>query len=531
MAAGPAPTTHVPGASSENATDREKEFFTTWLRLMERQQEVTTLSQTLQSILAQTGEASTTVQDARHQANLLSATDKTITDLVVSLNEFFFRDIVPALKRAKQVDEALPPQDQDSLTRYLTHGDEDEMMPQTFVDDMTGWGTEREQSDRQNQERANNEQVDGRESSDEVNTGVFHDMLIANSLKLTAMLAPDYMQQHAAHGQPAAAHSVAAAARTRAPSLSPSAASPRSKSKTKTCKRSRKVPPPVVTDLPARSTSGSVTSTPRTKPRTPTDEAKRKDRIGKRMAANLIAEQVLGIRTYGSAKEFCIRWQGVENPLWIARRKAPPQAKELIDVYATELRVRDNQSAANPKGKKKISRDGAAGEQQAAFYTVDHIVNHRLFNKKREYLVRWEHYDESEDTWEKAEKLRADVPEIVHTYEEQLHRNRARTEAFNSAMSELTRDAEPKSSTKKRKHGESSHEVSSDSRKRQPSVGRVQTDGERLKEKRLRIATDEENERKAVDDDSASENDYQFEMEEAELDEFSDEEFADKLNS
>ncbi|EEY62679.1 chromodomain protein, putative [Phytophthora infestans T30-4] len=253
--------------------------------------------------------------------------------------------------------------------------------------------------------------------------------------------------------------------------------------KTKTCKRSRKVPPPVVTDLPARSTSGSVTSTPRTKPRTPTDEAKRKDRIGKRMAANLIAEQVLGIRTYGSAKEFCIRWQGVENPLWIARRKAPPQAKELIDVYATELR-------------------------QAAFYTVDHIVNHRLFNKKREYLVRWEHYDESEDTWEKAEKLRADVPEIVHTYEEQLHRNRARTEAFNSAMSELTRDAEPKSSTKKRKHGESSHE-----------------------EKRLRIATDEENERKAVDDDSASENDYQFEMEEAELDEFSDEEFADKLNS
>ncbi|KAF1783706.1 Chromo domain [Phytophthora cactorum] len=243
------------------------------------------------------------------------------------------------------------------------------------------------------------------------------------------------------------------------------------------------------------------------------------------------AEQVLGIRQYGSAREFCIRWQGLETPLWIARRKAPPQAKELIDLYKAELRARGNQGATNPTGKKKTSRNGAAGGADAEFYAVDHIVNHRLFNKKREYLVRWENYDESEDTWEKAEKLRVDVPDIVDAYEEQLHRNRARAEAVQSAMSELNRDGGSKPTTKKRSIGECSNENSSDKGVRQLSASRDQTDDDRSKEKRRRIATNEENEINDADEDNASENDHQFEMEEAELDEYSDEEFADRLNN
>ncbi|KAG3097488.1 hypothetical protein PI124_g8119 [Phytophthora idaei] len=523
MAAPPAPATHTPGSTSEATADREKEFIITWLRLMERQHEVTVFSQALQSILAQPGDEAATWQDARHQANLLSATDKTVTDLVASLNEFFSRDIVPALKRARQVGEAPPQQAQDSLSRYLAHGDEGEAMPQAFVDDMSGWGTEKEQSDGQEKESADRDNEDDKDSGDEICADFFHDMLLANGVKVTAMLAPDYSaaMQRRVIQQPVAQG--VAAARTSAPS--PATASPRGKGKIKMNKRGGKVPPPVVTNLPPRP-SGSVGSTPRTP-----EEPQRKYRIGKRKAATLTAEQVLGIRQYGSAREFCIRWQGLETPLWIARRKAPPQAKELIDLYKAELRALGNQGATNPTGKKKTSRNGAAGGAGAEFYAVDHIVNHRLFNKKREYLVRWENYDESEDTWEKAEKLRVDVPDIVDAYEEQLHRNRARAEAVQSAMSELNRDGGSKPTTKKRSIGECSNENSSDKGVMQLSASRDQTDDDRLKEKRRRIATNEENEINDADEDNASENDHQFEMEEAELDEYSDEEFADRLNN
>ncbi|ETI34970.1 hypothetical protein F441_18510 [Phytophthora nicotianae CJ01A1] len=524
MAAAPAPARHAQGGNSDDAADRVKDFFITWLRLMERQHEVTVLSQELQNLLAPTRDAATQLQDARHQANLLSATDKTITGLMASINDYFHRDIVPALNRAKQADNESPQQAQDSLSRYLAHGDEGEAMPQDFVDDMSGWGAEREQSGEREKENADKNVGDDMDSGDEISSEIFHDMLLSNSVKLTAMLAPDYVQ-------PAVAQGVATAARMRVPSPSPATASPRAKSKVKTNKRSGKVPPPVVTDLPPRPASGSVGSTPRTQPQTPTEETQRKDRVGKRIAANLTAEQVLGIRTYGKAKEFCIRWQGVEKPLWISRRKAPPQTRELIDLYAAEVRARDNQSAMNPKSKKKTSRNGAAGAQEAQFYTVDHIVNHRLFNKKREYLVRWENYDASDDTWEKADKLRVDVPEIVEAYEEQLYRNRAPNEAVSSAMSELHRDAQSKFTTKKRKIGKSGREDPLERRKRQPSVTRSQIDGEHPKEKRLRVATNEEEKRHDADGDNASENDFQFEMEEAELHEYADEEFADKLNN
>ncbi|KUF97918.1 Histone H2A [Phytophthora nicotianae] len=237
----------------------------------------------------------------------------------------------------------------------------------------------------------------------------------------------------------------------RVPSPSPATASPRAKSKVKTNKRSGKVPPPVVTDLPPRPASGSVGSTPRTQPQTPTEETQRKDRVGKRIAANLTAEQVL---VYGRME------------------------KRRSFVFA---------------GKEWRSRCGS------------HVA--------------------------KLHPRPENVPEIVEAYEEQLYRNRAPNEAVSSAMSELHRDAQSKFTTKKRKIGKSGREDQLERRKRQPSVTRSQIDGEHPKEKRLRVATNEEEKRHDADGDNASENDFQFEMEEAELHEYADEEFADKLNN
>ncbi|KAG7380878.1 hypothetical protein PHYPSEUDO_006713 [Phytophthora pseudosyringae] len=575
MAPAPASAARAPAAGSQDSADREKEFFTTWLRLMERQKDATDLTQALQSLLAQDGDTAVKLQDARHQANMLSANNKTTMELVALLNDFFFRDIVPALKRAKQVDAAVSAnqQAQDPLDRYLEHGDEGAAMPQAFVDDMSGWGAaEGRKREQNNGERGKKKKKKRKERAEEehdededagISMDMLQDLLIANSLKLTARQAPDYsarmqgrvVQQRAAAMQNAGANQTAAGARTNAPSFV--TASPRvmrGKGTETANKRGRKLPPPIVTDLPPRPVSaGSTTHTPS---RNPMEAANKKDRIGKRTAASLIAEQVLRVRTYGSAREYLIRWQGVQAPLWISRRKAPPQAKQLIDLYAAELRTRGgaspNQGAVEqtrrigPKARKKFSRDGSslrqgqqtvteggAGTQQVEFYTVDHIVNHRLFYSKRQYLVRWENYDESEDTWENADKLRADVPDIVDAYEEHLQRGVVQAEAFKSAMSELIRDRTlgPKSAAKKRSIGRASAEEDKGKNNTQLPVGRDQVDGEHPNEKRRRIVTNTEGKSNGADGGNTSEDDYQFDLEEAELEEFSDEEFADKLNN
>ncbi|EGZ22826.1 hypothetical protein PHYSODRAFT_479034 [Phytophthora sojae] len=264
----------------------------------------------------------------------------------------------------------------------------------------------------------------------------------------------------------------------------------KSTSQGKTSKRCRVVPPPIVTDLPPR--SASVGSTPRAQSRSP-DASAQKDRIGKRAAADLVAQQVLRARMYGSAREYMIRWEGVVQPLWISRRKAPRQAKELIDLFSAELRAQEAE---------------AARRAEAEFYTVDHIVNHRTHYNKRQYQVRWENYDASDDTWENGDKLRADVPDIVDAYEAQLERDQTRAEALESAMSELNRDtaARPKSTAKKRGVAEA-------------------------KEKRPRIATEKENKGKDGDGGNSDEDDYQFDLEEAELEEFSEDEYADRLHA
>ncbi|GMF49164.1 unnamed protein product [Phytophthora fragariaefolia] len=514
---------------------------------MERQKDAADLARALQAALG-AGADGGGLQDARQLAARLGANAARVAELVARLNDQFFRDIAPALKRAKAA--RAPPLD--PLDRYLELGDDGGDMPQTFVDDMSGWaapkrGWKPPRDDvraRQTAARVGEEE-DELLSDDDIPSDQFHDLLIANSLRVTAMQAPDYpaMATRPAPPPPSATPAENAAATSAA-----AAQATTSSGKTKTSRRSRRPPPPIVTDLPPRSTSAG--STPATQTRSPEALAKR-DRLGKRAASGLKAKQVLRARKFGSAREYFIRWQGVASPLWISRRKAPRQAKVLIDLFLTELRTRENEptrlaATGESNEKKKASRTGASLRKQEAtatgasaapktaeaeFYTVDHIVNHRTHYNKRQYLVRWESYGESDDTWENADKLRMDVPDIVDAYEEQLERDNARAEAVQSAISELNRDAAVKSKPPTKKRAV----VAEDARGRGTSHSTDQAEVGHANGKRRRVATEKDGKGKGSvggnDEGNTSEDDYQFDLEEAELEEFSDEEFADRLNT
>ncbi|KAK1939041.1 hypothetical protein P3T76_009116 [Phytophthora citrophthora] len=488
MASTPVPVAHSQAGNDKEPPDREKEFFTIWLRLMERQKDATKLTQDMQSLLAETGDVVLKLQSARHQANLQSANDKSISEIVALLNDYFFRDIVPALKRAKESTRQPQHEAQDPLDQYLENGEDGTAISQDFVDDMSGWGAEEQEKENNNeqQQKSSTEAQETCNSDDEISSEMFHDLLFHNSIKYTEEHARAVLQ----HTQQAA-------------------------------QAQRRVPPPIVTNLRPR--PASTGSTPETLSRSPSEAQRKKDRIGKRAAADLTALQVLGARTYGSSREYFIRWQEFERPLWISRRKASSQAKELIDLYlSAEVRARGgaspNQTAirTSPKARRRASRDGQARQKSAQqFYTVDHIVDHRLFYNKRQYLVRWENYDKSEDTWQDGELLRADVPEIVEAYEQQRQREATRDDVIQSAMSELIRDGTAGSKTEAKKKRTIPSVEAEEDKDKMPS-GNIMNE----------LAP---NHKKQRAEDSG--NDDQFDVEEAELEEFSDDEFADKLNN
>ncbi|CAI5707103.1 hypothetical protein KXD40_009191 [Peronospora effusa] len=559
----------------------EKEFFTTWLRLMERQKDETDLTQALQSLLTQDGDAIIKLQDAKHHANMMSANDKTMTELMAQLHEFFFRDVVPALKKMRKDENTSTvslQRQEDPLDRYLEHGDDGTAMSQAFVDNMSGWAVPVESGRQEKMKKKVNEKKkkkkmknvkvvsyvssqvgeeegdaeleNDEDSDDEISSDMFHDMLIANSLKLTAMQAPDYSTMTPGHvsqqrvaavpktmvsqgstaGNRASAHSpTAAAVAGRLRTRSSTSASPKAiVDKGKVKKALKCVPSPARICLSSRSRSVSG-STPGSQMHSPSDPAnKKKSRIGKIAAASLVADQVLDVRTYGTTKEYLIRWQNRSTPLWISRRKSPPQAKELIDAYAATLRKRnstsepqENARGGSPAGRKKSARHGAKvqmgdgpGANETKFYTVDHIVNHRTRYNKRQYLVRWENYSESSDTWENANKLRIDVPDIVEAYEEKLQCDDTQTDADHLAkiVDDTMVGSKRKSTTTKRRIG---NEDVAD--KGTLDVKRVAD--ERTKEKRRRITTDDEGKSDGADEDILSKDDCQIDLEEAELDE------------
>lgn len=74
----------------------------------------------------------------------------------------------------------------------------------------------------------------------------------------------------------------------------------------------------------------------------------------------------------------------------------------------------------------------AVVETDDDFYEVDRIIESRFQRRRRgrtikEYLVKWQGYDMSETTWEPADRILKDAPEIVTAFENQSRRSRKRT--------------------------------------------------------------------------------------------------------
>lgn len=58
-------------------------------------------------------------------------------------------------------------------------------------------------------------------------------------------------------------------------------------------------------------------------------------------------------------------------------------------------------------------------EVLAEFYVVEKIFDKRFVNGKPQYLVKWENYDESENTWEPLVNL-TNVRYLVNDFEDSL---------------------------------------------------------------------------------------------------------------
>jgi len=85
---------------------------------------------------------------------------------------------------------------------------------------------------------------------------------------------------------------------------------------------------------------------------------------------------------------------------------------------------------------------GSDGEEEEEEYSVEKILDKRTKGGKVEYLIKWEGYPDSENTWEPQDNL--DCPEIISAFE-------AKKSAKKEEPKKRKKEAEAPAPTKKKK--------------------------------------------------------------------------------
>ncbi|TMW61770.1 hypothetical protein Poli38472_010833 [Pythium oligandrum] len=148
---------------------------------------------------------------------------------------------------------------------------------------------------------------------------------------------------------------------------------------------------------------------------------KRRTLLENQRLAAYTALQVLERRRPSGQRtqEYLIKWDGGIEPTWHTLSRCPEHAKELVLAF-----IRLQQSKRMRSVQHEVKQED--GTHEGDLYTVDTIVDDRIRVGKKEYYVRWDGYDSSENTWEPAEKLRREVASVVDEYERKLARNARR---------------------------------------------------------------------------------------------------------
>ena len=69
----------------------------------------------------------------------------------------------------------------------------------------------------------------------------------------------------------------------------------------------------------------------------------------------------------------------------------------------------------NPAHQRNIPED-----EEAPLYTINRIVDHKQTKDGKKYLIRWNGYDEDEDTWKPADNIEEDAPGSLENFRDML---------------------------------------------------------------------------------------------------------------
>lgn len=65
----------------------------------------------------------------------------------------------------------------------------------------------------------------------------------------------------------------------------------------------------------------------------------------------------------------------------------------------------------------EVIEDNSNSQGSQPKYEVEKIVNDKTENGRKFYRIKWVGYDKSQNTWEPAEAIIEDIPDMVKEYE------------------------------------------------------------------------------------------------------------------